>query len=100
MFIHSFSSSLSSNLTCPSFREHHDAGQFFFSFLLWLGILFSYVPQQMKIIELGSSEGLALSYLMLSVLASLTTFLNVMVLQAFLIPCCTSVSANWVLSTF
>ncbi|KAJ3358953.1 hypothetical protein GGF32_009882 [Allomyces javanicus] len=71
--------------TCP---DAHDPANFGISLFLLVGIVLSYVPQQLKIVELRSSEGLSPYFLLLGSVSCISTVANVALLQHDVLKCC------------
>jgi hypothetical protein len=65
----------------------------FLSTVLVLGMFASYVPQQWKIIQSKSSEGISPWFLLLGMIGCTSTLMNVILLQDSIFQCC----QNWVL---
>ncbi|KNE67862.1 hypothetical protein AMAG_19718 [Allomyces macrogynus ATCC 38327] len=70
---------------CP---DAHDPANFGISLFLLVGIVLSYVPQQLKIVELRSSEGLSPYFLLLGSVSCISTVANVALLQHDVLKCC------------
>jgi uncharacterized protein with PQ loop repeat len=59
-----------------------------FSFLIFLGILISYLPQHLRIIQRGTSEGISPLFLLLGVTSGTCAFLNILILSWGVLGCC------------
>lgn len=69
----------------------HDPSDVVLTIAIIFGIFFSYLPQHLKIIQLGSSEGISPWYLLMGGVASASNLANVAILQAPYFSCCTLV---------
>ena len=63
-----------------------------FGALLALGVLCSYVPQEIKIVRRRTSEGLSFLYLICASLQNYFSTLNVVLVQIAQFECCSSIS--------
>ncbi|KAG8852489.1 hypothetical protein FRB96_008677 [Tulasnella sp. 330] len=81
---------LKPGLTCII---EHDGAALFVQTGLLFGILLSYLPQHLRIIIQGSSEGFSPWFLLLGTVSGSSGFLNVLALQWESIKCCKSVGA-------
>ncbi|KAF8245853.1 hypothetical protein K440DRAFT_554726 [Wilcoxina mikolae CBS 423.85] len=59
-----------------------------FSFLILFGILISYLPQHIRIIKRGTSEGISPLFLLLGVTSGTCALLNILVLSWGVLGCC------------
>lgn len=59
-----------------------------FSFLIFFGILLSYLPQHHRIITRGTSEGISQLFLLLGVTSGTCAFLNILILSWGVLGCC------------
>lgn len=71
---------------------HHDYTANVLTALLCLGLAVSYLPQHLRIIKAGSSEGFSPWFLLLGSTSSASGMLNIVVMQWGLIKCCKVVS--------
>ncbi|KAG8713938.1 hypothetical protein FRC09_018169 [Ceratobasidium sp. 395] len=73
-------------------KPHHDSFTLILSSGLIIGLILSYLPQHLRIINAKSSEGLSPWYLLLGSTSSAAGFLNVVTLQWGVIKCCKELS--------
>ncbi|KAG8789168.1 hypothetical protein FRC12_013787 [Ceratobasidium sp. 428] len=73
-------------------KPHHDSFILILSSGLIIGLILSYLPQHLRIINAKSSEGLSPWYLLLGSTSSAAGFLNVVTLQWGVIKCCKELS--------
>ncbi|KAG8743084.1 hypothetical protein FRC10_000383 [Ceratobasidium sp. 414] len=73
-------------------KPHHDSFTLVLSSGLIIGLILSYLPQHLRIINAKSSEGLSPWYLLLGSTSSAAGFLNVVTLQWGIIKCCKELS--------
>ncbi|CCX06480.1 hypothetical protein FPQ18DRAFT_135153 [Pyronema domesticum] len=59
-----------------------------FSFVILFGILVSYLPQHIRIISRGTSEGISPLFLLLGVTSGTCAFLNILILSWGVLGCC------------
>lgn len=60
----------------------------FFSFIILIGILISYLPQHHRIISRGTSEGISPLFLLLGVTSGTCTLANILILSRGVLGCC------------
>lgn len=70
------------SLTSPSFVN------LFFSSMILIGILISYLPQHHRIISRGTSEGISPLFLLLGVTSGTCAFANILILSWGVLGCC------------
>ncbi|KAI5787153.1 hypothetical protein EDC01DRAFT_660754 [Geopyxis carbonaria] len=67
---------------------HPSVPNLVFSFIIFLGILVSYLPQHYRIIQRGTSEGISPLFLLLGVTSGTCAFLNILILSWGVLGCC------------
>lgn len=60
----------------------------FFSSIILIGILISYLPQHHRIISRGTSEGISPLFLLLGVTSGTCSFANILILSRGVLGCC------------
>ncbi|KAI9309312.1 hypothetical protein BJ944DRAFT_258757 [Cunninghamella echinulata] len=78
----------------PQCNPHHDPSSLFISIFLCIGLVISYLPQHYRIIANKTSEGFSSWFLLLGVVSSTSSFLNIILLQWQAILCCHSLSTG------
>ncbi|KAK7678036.1 hypothetical protein QCA50_018977 [Cerrena zonata] len=74
---------------------HHDRTTTFLTSFICIGMVISYLPQHLKIINAKSSEGFSPWFLLLGSTSSAAGMLNIIVMQWGIIKCCPSVGAGY-----
>ncbi|OZJ05062.1 hypothetical protein BZG36_02092 [Bifiguratus adelaidae] len=72
----------------PVCEPHHDRTAFAISAFLCVGLVVSYLPQHYRIIANKSSEGFSAWFLLLGVVSSSSSLLNIVILQYDALSCC------------
>ncbi|PCH37598.1 hypothetical protein WOLCODRAFT_110170 [Wolfiporia cocos MD-104 SS10] len=73
---------------------HHDYAANALTALLCVGLVISYLPQHLRIIKAGSSEGFSPWFLLLGSTSSASGMLNIVVMQWDIIKCCRVLSVG------
>ena len=73
----------------------HNPADIILTLSIILGIILSYLPQHLRIVKLGSSEGISPWYLLMGGVASVSNLTNVAILQAPYLSCCTFVVSHF-----
>ncbi|KZT63499.1 hypothetical protein DAEQUDRAFT_733754 [Daedalea quercina L-15889] len=71
---------------------HHDYAANILTALLCVGLIISYLPQHLRIIKAGSSEGFSPWFLLLGCTSNASAMLNIIVMQWGIIKCCNVVT--------
>ncbi|KAI8071339.1 hypothetical protein BC940DRAFT_270029 [Gongronella butleri] len=83
-----------SSLDRSQCQPHHDPTTLYISLFLCIGLVISYLPQHYRIIANKTSEGFSSWFLLLGVVSSTSSFLNIILLQWEAIACCASLSTG------
>ncbi|KAG0053524.1 hypothetical protein BGZ83_000941 [Gryganskiella cystojenkinii] len=67
---------------------HHSDFELALSLFILVGMVVSYLPQHLRIIMKGTSEGISPWFLLLGSISASSTFLNIVILQWRVIMCC------------
>ncbi|RUS32389.1 hypothetical protein BC938DRAFT_475540 [Jimgerdemannia flammicorona] len=73
---------------------NHDPMQLSLSIFLCVGLVVSYLPQHYRIIANKTSEGISAWFLLLGVISSTSSLLNIILLQWEIIVCCQELSTG------
>ncbi|KAL0094596.1 hypothetical protein J3Q64DRAFT_1714987 [Phycomyces blakesleeanus] len=85
---------LDSEPTPRQCEAHHDKTTLFISIFLCIGLVISYLPQHARIIINKTSDGFSAWFLLLGVISSTSSLLNIILLQWDAIVCCHSLSTG------
>ncbi|KAF9165564.1 hypothetical protein DFQ26_009759 [Actinomortierella ambigua] len=68
--------------------ENHQSAELALNVFILAGMVISYVPQHLRIIRKGTSEGISPWFLLLGCVSATSTFFNIIILQWRIIQCC------------